>query len=332
MILDDAGVQLYRHLTAERLCCWSVATRVGRCDAPNSAPVLGLGHPHRRAVVGGHGRVGGADGPPDQRLGRLVAGGARRRISRTRAVNSALGLEVVPVAAFLIRADRIRPAARSPASPSGYWPACSVLDPAGPRSSSSPSCTWPPRPLRRRFWVVPLTAAAVVLPWCAFSWYHFGPRDADHARDQDAAAVVRRRQPSPTGSGRCGKLGATLPPALALVPAAIGLRDRAGACWRRAPPPPATVRQSWPLAGLGLGGIADFGAHCLLGRPPVPLVLRQSPTVAPGRDRAGLARSRNRCSAGRVAELQPRGAARRSRRHRGRCSPPALSCRSAGLA
>src|ERR1700709_913573 len=50
---------------------------------------------------------------------------------------------------------------------------------------------------------------------------------------------------SPTACGRCGRGGPPLRPSRPRLPA-----------------------EHWPLAALGLGGLADYGAYCLLGVPP----------------------------------------------------------------
>ena len=105
----------------------------------------------------------------------------------------------------------------------------------------------------------------MALPWWAFSWYHFGSAIP-------TTLVIKTLQKSfgdatfANGLWKMWQAGTTLPLALALVPAAVGLVTvlcmLAGGLRRRLP------AEHWPLAGLGLGGLADFGAYCLLGVPP----------------------------------------------------------------
>ena len=119
--------------------------------------------------------------------------------------------------------------------------------------------------LRRRFWIAPLTATAVALPWFVFSWFHLGSA----VPTTFAIKTLQRSFGDATFANGLWKLWFTSPRlalALALVPAAIGLVTMA---WmlalgvrRRLP------ADHWPLVGLGLGGAADFGAYCLLGVPP----------------------------------------------------------------
>ncbi len=177
-------------------------------------------------------------------------------------VNSALGLEVVPVAAFLIGLTAQAAAGRRLAF--GILAGLLVL--TRPDLGIVVAVVYLAVPaMRRRFWVVPLTAAAVVLPWWAFSWYHFGSA-------VPATFAIKTLQRSfgdatfSNGLWKMWQLGATLPLALALVPAAIGLVSvvcmLAAGLSRRLP------EELWALVGLGVGGIADFGAYCLLGVPP----------------------------------------------------------------
>ena len=134
-------------------------------------------------------------------------------------VNSALGLEVVPVAAFLIGLTAQAAAGRRLAF--GILAGLLVL--TRPDLGIVVAVVYLAVPaMRRRFWVVPLTAAAVVLPWWAFSWYHFGSA-------VPTTFVIKTLQRSfgdatfSNGLWKMWQLGATLPLALALVPAAIGL-------------------------------------------------------------------------------------------------------------
>ncbi len=177
-------------------------------------------------------------------------------------VNSAIGLEVVPIAAFLtgLTAQAVH----------GHRLAFGVL--AGLLVLTRPDLAivvavmYLATPaLRRRFWVAPATTLAVALPWWVFSWYHFGSAIP-------TTLVIKTLQKSfgdatfANGLWKMWQAGTTLPLSLALVPAAIGLLT---VLWmvamglrRRLPD------EHWPLAALGLGGLADFGAYCLLGVPP----------------------------------------------------------------
>jgi hypothetical protein len=119
--------------------------------------------------------------------------------------------------------------------------------------------------MRRPFWVAPLIGSALVLPWLAFSWYHFGSAIP-------TSFVIKTMQGSfgdetfANGLWVIWREGARLPVALALIPAALGvvtslcmltmfLRRRLRAALL-------------PLLGLGLGGAAYFGVYCLLNVPP----------------------------------------------------------------
>ncbi len=177
-------------------------------------------------------------------------------------VNSAIGLEVVPTAAFLI--GLTAQAVRGRRIAFGIFAGLLVL--TRPDLGIIVAVVYLATPaMRRRFWVVPATAIAVVLPWWTFSWYHFGSA-------VPTTLVIKTLQKSfgdatfGNGLWKMWQAGTTLPLSLALVPAAIGaltvLGILAGALRRR---PPA---EHWPLVGLGVGGAADFGAYCLLGVPP----------------------------------------------------------------
>ena len=177
-------------------------------------------------------------------------------------LNSALGLEVVPIAAFLTGLTAQAVYGRR----LGFGVLAGLLVLTRPDLVIVVAVVYLATPaLRHRFWVVPLTAAAVVLPWYAFSWYHFGSAIP-------TTLVIKTLQKSfgdatfSNGLWKMWQAGTTLPLALALVPTAIGLVTVLGmlarGLRRRLP------AEHWPLAGLGLGGIADFGAYCLLGVPP----------------------------------------------------------------
>ncbi len=177
-------------------------------------------------------------------------------------VNSALGLEVVPIAALLtgLTAQAVR----------GRRVAFGVL--AGLLVLTRPdlgivvAAVYLVTPaMRRGFWVAPLTATAVALPWWAFSWYHFGSA-------VPTTYVIKTLQRSfgdatfANGLWKMWEQGLVLPLALALIPAAMGLVTVvcmvvAGARHR-------LPQEQWAIVGLGVGGIADFAAYCLLGVPP----------------------------------------------------------------
>ena len=76
--------------------------------------------------------------------------------------------------------------------------------------------------IRRRFFVAPLAALAVALPWWAFSWYHFGSAIP-------TTLVIKTLQKSfgdatfGNGLWKMWQGGATLPLLLAIIPAAVGL-------------------------------------------------------------------------------------------------------------
>lgn len=119
--------------------------------------------------------------------------------------------------------------------------------------------------LRHRFWIAPLTATAVALPWFAFSWFYLGSA----IPTTFVIKTLQRSFGDATFANGLWKMWFTSPRlalALALVPAAIGIVTvgcmLAMSLRRRLP------ADHWPLVGLGLGGAADFGAYCLLGVPP----------------------------------------------------------------
>lgn len=119
--------------------------------------------------------------------------------------------------------------------------------------------------LRRRLWVSPLVGAAVALPWFAFSWWNLGSAIP-------TSFVIKTLQRSFGDVGFANGWwvfwtgDTTLAVSLAVVPALLGVVLTAVALTagvrRRLP------GHLWPLAGLGVGGLAHFGAYCLLEVPP----------------------------------------------------------------
>ena len=104
-------------------------------------------------------------------------------------VNSALVLEVVPIAAFLTGLTARAVHGRRLA----FGVLAGLLVLTRPDLGIVVAVVYLVTPaLRRHFWVVPLTAIAVVLPWYAFRCVPPRLCGPDHACDQDAAEVVRR--------------------------------------------------------------------------------------------------------------------------------------------
>jgi hypothetical protein len=177
-------------------------------------------------------------------------------------VNSAFGLEVVPIAAFLTGLTAQAVHGRRIA----FGVLAGLLVLTRPDLGIVVAAVYLATPaLRRRFWVAPLTALAVAVPWWAFSWYHFGSAIP-------TTLVIKTLQKS-FGEANFGnwlwKLwqeGQTLPVLLAIVPAAVGLVTVV--CLLAAVVRRNLAGKHWPLVGLGLGGLADYGAYCLLGVPP----------------------------------------------------------------
>jgi hypothetical protein len=177
-------------------------------------------------------------------------------------VNSAFGLEVVPTAAFLtglaaqaVRGRRI-----------AFGIVAGLLVLTRPDLGIIVAVVYLATPaLLRRFWVAPLTAAVVVVPWWTFSWYHFGSAIP-------TTLVIKTLQKSfgeatfGNGLWKMWQAGMTLPLLLTIIPAAVGavtvLCLLAAGLARKLP------GELWPLVGLGLGALADYGAYCALGVPP----------------------------------------------------------------
>jgi hypothetical protein len=177
-------------------------------------------------------------------------------------VNSALGLEVVPVAAFLTGLTAQAVAGRRIA----FGVLAGLLVLTRPDLGIVVAVMYLVTPaIRRRFWVAPLAALALALPWWVFSWYHFGSAIP-------TTLVIKTLQKSfgdatfSNGLWKMWQGGTTLPLLLAIIPAVVGLVTvlwlLAAGVRRRLP------ADQWPLVGLGVGGLAEFGAYCLLGVPP----------------------------------------------------------------
>jgi hypothetical protein len=120
--------------------------------------------------------------------------------------------------------------------------------------------------LRRRPWVSPLVGLAVALPWFVFSWWTLGSAIP-------TSFVIKTLQRSfgdatfTNGWWLSWTNGdETLVISLAVVPALLGVVVTAAVLTvgvrRRLP------AHLWPLVGLGIGGLAHFGAYCLLQVPP----------------------------------------------------------------
>lgn len=119
--------------------------------------------------------------------------------------------------------------------------------------------------LRRRLWVSPLVGVAVALPWFAFSWWTLGSAIP-------TSFVIKTLQRSfgdtTFTNGWLAFWSSDIGPAisLAVVPALVGVVVTAvllAAGLRRRLP-----TQAWPVVGLGIGGLAHFGAYSLLQVPP----------------------------------------------------------------
>ncbi|WP_369130426.1 hypothetical protein [Modestobacter roseus] len=177
-------------------------------------------------------------------------------------VNSALGLEVLPISAFVM--GLTAQAVRGRQVAFGVLAGLLVLTRLDLGVIVAVVYLLTPA-LRRRRWVAPAVAAAVSLPWYAFSWWHFGSAIP-------ATFVIKTLQesfgdqtffngPWTLWAGRGG-----LPFALAAAPAAIGLVTvltlLTGGLRRR------LAGHLWPVAAIGLGGVAYYVAYSLLGVPP----------------------------------------------------------------
>lgn len=191
-------------------------------------------------------------------------------------VNSAVGLEVVPVAAVLT--GLTAQAVRGRRVWFGVFAGLAVLTRLDLGIIVALVYLLTPALLRRRWWVSPVVAIAVSLPWFAFSWWHFGSAIP-------TTFVIKTLQKSfgdatfANGLWKFWEGGLRLPVALAVIPAVIGIVVAvvwlvAGIRRRLAP-------ERWPLVGLALGGAAYFVAYCVIQVPPYHWYY-VAPTVAPG--------------------------------------------------
>lgn len=177
-------------------------------------------------------------------------------------VNSALGLEVLPISALLM--GLTAQAVRGNRVAFGVLAGLLVLTRLDLGVVVAVVYLLTPA-LRRRWWVAPAVATAVALPWYAFSWFHFGSAIP-------ATFVIKTLQRSfgdHTFSNGLWTLWAPrggLPLALAVAPAAVGavtvLALLVTGLRRRLP------AHLWPVAALGLGGVAYYAAYSLLQVPP----------------------------------------------------------------
>lgn len=190
-------------------------------------------------------------------------------------VNSALGLEVVPVAAVLT--GLAAQAVHGRRVWFGVLAGLAVLTRLDLGIIVALMYLLTPALLGRRWWVSPVVGLAVSLPWFAFSWWHFGSAIP-------TTFVIKTLQKSfgdatfANGLWKFWEGGLHLPVALAVVPAVIGLVTAvawlvAGVRRRLAP-------ERWPLIGLALGGAAYFAAYCVIRVPPYHWYYA-APTVAP---------------------------------------------------
>jgi hypothetical protein len=119
--------------------------------------------------------------------------------------------------------------------------------------------------IRRRPWVAPAVAVVPALPWYAFSWWYLGSAIP-------TSFVIKTLQKSfgdqtfANGLWTLWWTRGALPLLLAVVPAGIGLVAAlvlvARGVGRRLP------AHLWALPGLGMGGAAYFAAYSILQVPP----------------------------------------------------------------
>jgi hypothetical protein len=177
-------------------------------------------------------------------------------------VNSAIGLEVLPIAALLtgllataVRGGRV-----------GFGLLGGLLALVRLDLVVIVAVVYLLTPaMRRRPWVAPAVALVPTLPWYAFSWWFLGSAIP-------TSFVIKTLQKSfgdqtfANGLWTLWWTRGALPLLLAVVPAAIGLVAALVLVGlgvsRRLP------AHLWPLAGLGLGGVAYFATYSVLQVPP----------------------------------------------------------------
>jgi hypothetical protein len=177
-------------------------------------------------------------------------------------VSSSVGLEVLPVAALLT--GLLAQAVRGARVGAGLLTGLLVLTRLDLAVVAAVVLLCTPA-LRRRPWVTLAVAAGTAGPWYVFSWFHFGSA----IPSTFAIKTLQRSFGDQTFANGLwtlwGPRGA-LPLWVALVPALLGLVTvvalLASGVRRRLP------AHLWPLAGLGLGGVAYHLAYALLGVPP----------------------------------------------------------------
>ncbi|MGY1838262.1 MULTISPECIES: hypothetical protein [unclassified Modestobacter] len=177
-------------------------------------------------------------------------------------VNASLGMEVVLTAALLM--GLVQAAVRGSSVAFGVLAGLLVLTRLDLGVIVAAVFLLSPS-IRRPFWRAPVIAAAVSLPWYAFSWWHFGSAIPD-------TFVIKTLQESFGDATFANGLWSfwagrgELAMWLGVAPALVGLVVVAGllvAGVRRR-----VTAAQWPIAGLGLGGVAYFAAYSLLGVPP----------------------------------------------------------------
>jgi len=177
-------------------------------------------------------------------------------------VNSALGLEVLPISAFLMGLTAQAVGGRRVAF--GILAGLLVLTRLDLGIVVAVVYLLTPA-LRRRWWVAPAVASAVALPWYAFSWWHFGSA----IPTTFVIKTLQRSFGDLTFFNGLWTLWAPrggLPFALAVAPAAVGVVTVVTlgviGVRRRLP------AHLWPVAAVGLGGLAYYAAYSLLQVPP----------------------------------------------------------------
>ncbi len=221
-------------------------------------PVLALGI----ATVAWAALLAGTAAATAQRLGRSGAWSLALLavVLANPFVNSAIGLEVLPIAALLAALTATAVAGR----PVLFGLVAGVLVLTRLDMGLVVAAVYLLTPAVRG-WRAPVVATAVCLPWFAFSWSQLGSAIPD-------TFVIKTLQRSFGGIGFADGLWTlwldrgVLPLSIALVPALAGIAVAVALAVpgvRRRHPGVAG-----PLAGLVVGGLAWFGAYALLQVPP----------------------------------------------------------------